>query len=178
MNERLHEIIVEISQIHKEILKQGLQSSVAQVEAFIKKRDADIKEHYLNLLMQYYFQNNDLKNLKELLLKGCRFSLRFNDIKEAFLHTQDEGSVITFLDDNVVHLKDSVEAKDLQVMHKYFLEQDQEIQTYLLPSIELIRKNRMVCILTAHYQHEPWAVFFFHKELYESIERDTPHLLK
>ncbi|MDZ7819138.1 MAG: hypothetical protein U5K55_11265 [Aliarcobacter sp.] len=76
---------------------------------FIEDYDIDIKEHYLNLLLQYYFQKNDLKNLQELLLVGAKFDMRFDDVKEAFLNIKsNDENVIEFMQENVVFVKENI----------------------------------------------------------------------
>ncbi len=84
MSDRLHEIIGEIGVFHNQLLENKKIEDAKEVLKFIKEYDVDVQKHYLNLLLQYYFQKNDLKNLKELLLVGAKFDIRFEDVKEAF----------------------------------------------------------------------------------------------
>ena len=84
MSDRLHEIIGEIGVFHNQLLENKKIEDVKEVLEFIKEYDVDVQKQYLNLLLQYYFQKNDLKNLKELLLVGAKFDIRFEDVKEAF----------------------------------------------------------------------------------------------
>ena len=109
MSDRLHEIIGQIGILHNQLLENEKIKNADEVFEFIKSYDSDIQKHYLNLLLQYYFQQNDLKNLKELLLVGAKFDIRFEDVKEAFLNiVSDEENVIEFLEESVVFIKDGV----------------------------------------------------------------------
>ncbi len=85
MNDRLHEIIAEVGVIHKTLIEDKKIDDVEYVLDYIESFDDDVKEHYLTLLLQYYFQNNSIVNFKEILVLGYKFDLRMDDIKEAFL---------------------------------------------------------------------------------------------
>ena len=66
MGDRIHEIIGEIGIIHNTLTETNKILEAEEVFEFIEDYDTDVQEHYLNLLLQYYFQKNDLKNLKEV----------------------------------------------------------------------------------------------------------------
>ena len=105
MSDRLHEIMGQIGILHNQLLENKKIKNAKEVLEFIKDYDMDIQKHYLNLLLQHYFQQNDLKNLKELLLVGAKFDIRFEDVKEAFLNIKDEiENVIEFMQDAVVFI--------------------------------------------------------------------------
>ena len=82
MSDRLHEIIGEIAIIHDNLIQTNIINNAKEVLDFIENYDTDIKKHYLNLLLQYYFQKNDLKNLQVLLLVGAKFDMGFDDVTE------------------------------------------------------------------------------------------------
>ena len=125
MNDRLHEIIAQCAVIHEDNLKDGIIKKLNKVETRLESYDEDVQEHYLTLLMQYYFQINHLKGLQKLLLQGFKFDLRFEDIKEAFIHIQeDEDNVIEFLEDAVVMLKDTIEDSELEEMYNYYFKNE------------------------------------------------------
>ena len=86
MSDRLHEIMGQIGVLHNQLLENKKIEDSKEVLEFIKNYDIDIQKHYLNLLLQYYFQQNDLKNLKELLLVGAKFDIRFEDVKEGSIY--------------------------------------------------------------------------------------------
>ena len=110
MSDRLHEIIGEIAIIHDNLIQTNMINNAKEVFDFIENYDTDIKKHYLNLLLQYYFQKNDLKNLQELLLVGAKFDMRFDDVKEAFLNIKsNEENVIEFMFENVVFVKENID---------------------------------------------------------------------
>lgn len=178
MSDRLHEIIGEIGIIHKTLLKDKKIDNLEYVQEFLEKYEDDIKEHYLKLLMQYYFQENNLENLKELLLLGYKFDLRMEDIKQAFLRIDsNEDNVIEFLDDNVVFLKDSDIEEPLKVMYEHYM-QNEKLQVVLEQTIELIKKNRYVCVYAYKNKEYDFARFFLNEDLLESLKVDMPYLLK
>lgn len=177
MNDRLHEIIAQCAVIHENNLKTGIINKLSKVEEKLEGTDDDIKEHYLMLLMQYYFQTNHLKGLKKLLLQGFKFDLRFEDIKEAFIHIQeDEENVIEFFEDTVVMLKDKVTDEELREMYEYY-QNNKNYQHYLEEALSYIRKNRYVCA-HAYKSEEKFSKFFLNSDLLESLKRDLPYLLK
>lgn len=177
MSDRLHEIIAQCAVIHQENLETGIIKKLKKVEKKLEDYESDVKEHYLMLLMQYYFQINHLKGLKKLLLQGFKFDLRFEDIKEAFIHIQEhEENVIEFFEDGVVMLKDNITDEQLKVMYDYYNEHE-SYQHYLEDALELIRKNRYVCAY-AYKSKEAYGEFFMNQDLLESLKRDLPYLLK
>lgn len=177
MSDRLHEIIGQCAFIHETNIKEKIINDVEKIEIKIEKYDEDIKEHYFMLLMQYYFQNNNLEQLKNLLLKGFKFDLRFTDIVEAFLNLKDdEDNVIEFFEDNVVMLKDKIEIDDLKKIYNYYHE-NIKYKNFIDESLNLIKKNRYVCAC-AYKSKVEFSNFFINKDLLESIQRDLPFLLK
>lgn len=178
MNDRLHEIIAQCAVIHETNLKEGIIKKLSKVEEKLEKVDDDVKEHYLKLLMQYYFQINHLKGLKKLLLQGFRFDLRFEDIKEAFIHIQEhEDNVIEFFEDAVVMLKDTINNNDLEKMYNYY-QKHESYQHYLENALNFIKRNRYVCAHAYKSKDEQYASFFINDDLLESLKRDLPYLLK
>lgn len=178
MSQRLHEIIAQIAILHKNLIENNKINNADEVLDFIKNYEKDIKEHYLNLLLQYYFQKNDLKNLKTLLLLGAKFDMRFEDIKEAFLNVRNEGiSVIEFLEDNVLFLKDNQIEKFLKEMYNFY-QNNKQYQTKLDKSVELIKRNRYVCVSCYNNLENEYAKFFLNEDLLESLKKDLPYLLK
>lgn len=97
MDNRLHEIMAQCAIIHETNIKTNIIDDLDKIEENLSNGDSDVKEHYLTLLMQYYFQKNKLEQLKQLLLEGYKFDMRFIDIVEAFCHLKDdEDNVIEF----------------------------------------------------------------------------------
>ena len=177
MNDRLHEIIAQCAVIHENNLKEGIIKNTEKVEEKLESVEEDVKEHYLKLLMQYYFQINHLEGLKELLLQGFRFDLRFEDIKEAFVHIQEhEDNVIEFFEDAVVMLKDTIRDDELKQMYDYY-QKNESYQHYLDDALNLIKRNRYVCAYSFKSE-EDFASFFVNEDLLESLKRDLPYLLK
>lgn len=175
MSDRLHEIIAQCAVIHEDNINRGIILNVDEIEERLENVDDDVKEHYLMLLMQYYFQQNYLKGLQALLLQGFRFDLRFEDIKEAFIHIkEDEDNVIEFFEDNVVMLKDVITEEELKVMYEYFRD-NEAYQHYLEDALELIKRNRYVCAF-AYKSHEEYCKFFINDDLLVSLKRDLPYL--
>ncbi len=178
MSDRLHEIIGEIGVLHSTLIDNGKINDANEVFEFIEDYDVDVKEHYLNLLLQYYFQKNDLDNLKELLLVGAKFDIRFEDIKEAFLNIKSEkDNVIEFMEDSVVFIKDNTLDENLDLMYEYYISNPQ-LNEYLNSTIELIKKNRYVCAFCYKNPQKRYAEFFLNSDLLESLKRDLPYLLK
>lgn len=178
MSDRLHEIIAEVGMIHKTVLESNKIVDADQVLEYVEDYEDDVKEHYLVLLLQFYFQTNDLKNFKKIIILGYKFDLRMNDIKEAFLNIKsNEDNVIGFLEDNVVFFKDTTYKEPLHRMYKYYLE-NEELQVSLEETIELIKMNRYVCAFAYKNKEEEYAKFFLNEELLESLKRDLPYLLK
>lgn len=178
MSQRLHEIIAQIAILHKELIENNKIDDVNEVLNDIKNYEKDIKEHYLNLLLQYYFQKNDLKNLKVLLLLGAKFDMRFEDIKEAFYNTTNEElSVIEFLEDNVLFLKDTQINIFLEQMYDFY-QKNKQYENRLKKDIEIIKRNRYVCATCYKNLEKEYARFFLNEDLLQSLKKDLPYLLK
>ena len=177
MSDRLHEIIGEIGVLHNQLLENKKIEDSKEVLEVIKKYDIDVQKHYLNLLLQYYFQKNDLKNLQELLLVGAKFDMRFDDVTESFLNIKsNEENVIEFMDENVVFVKENIDNNSLLSMYEYYMS-NESLQSALEQAIELIKRNRYVCAY-CNGKEENYAKFFLNEDLLESLKRDLPYLLK
>ena len=179
MSDRLHEIIGEIGVLHNQLLENKKIEDSKEVLEVIKKYDIDVQKHYLNLLLQYYFQKNDLKNLKEVLLVGAKFDMRFDDVKEAFLNIKsDEENVIEFMQENVVFVKEEIKAEFLKTMYEYYIS-NVDFQSALEQAVELIKRNRYVCAFCyKNNKSEEFFKFFLNEDLLESLKRDLPYLVK
>lgn len=178
MNDRLHEIIAEVGIIHKTLLNDDKIKDLDYVLEYIDLYDDDIKEHYLTLLLQYYFQQNSIDNLKELLILGYKFDMIMEDIREAFLNIKsNDENVIELLEDNVVFFKDSNYEEPLQTMYEHY-KSNSDLQVVLEETIELIKRNRYVCSYAYKNRESGFARFFLNEDLLESLKRDLPYLLK
>jgi hypothetical protein len=178
MNDRLHEIIAEVAIIHKTLLSNTKIEDIDYVFEYIENYEEDVKEHYLKLVLQYYFQQNSIENFKELLILGYKFDLRMEDIKEAFLNIKsNDENVIELLEDNVVFFKDSNYEEPLTVMYEYYVS-NEKLQVILEETIELIKRNRYVCAFCYKNNKFDFAKFFLNEDLLESLQRDLPYLLK
>lgn len=179
MSDRLHEIIAEVGMIHKTLLDDKKIDDVEYVLDYIESFETDTKEHYLKLLLQYYFQENDIENFKEILLLGYKFDLRMEDVKHAFLNIKsNDENVIEFLEDNVVFFKDNNYEEPLKTMYKHYQNGDDELKVVLEESIELIKRNRYVCVFCYKHEDYDYAKFFLNDDLLDSLKRDMPFLLK
>lgn len=179
MSDRLHEIIGEISVIHKDLINDGKIKDIDYVLDYVENYDEDIKEHYLKLLLQYYFQENQIENIKELLILGYKFDLRMQDIKLAFLNIKsNDENVIELLEDNVVFFKDTDYEEPLKTMYEHYRSSDEELQTILEETIELIKRNRYVCAYSYKNKEFDFARFFLNEDLLDSLKRDLPYLLR
>jgi len=177
MSDRLHEIIAEIGVLHNELIQNKKIENANEVFEYIEDLDGDIKDHYINLLLQYYFQENDLKNLKEVLLVGAKFDMRFNDVKNAFLNIKTSGeNVIEFMDEAVVFLKDTELEDSLNEMYLYYTK-NEALQVDLEGALELIKRNRYVCANCYKNDDKAYSKLFLNEDLLESLKRDLPYLL-
>lgn len=178
MSDRLHEIIGQIGVLHNQLLEDKKIEDALEVLEFIKNYEIDVQKHYLNLLLQYYFQKNDLKNFKELLLVGAKFDIRFEDVKEAFLNIKSEDeNVIEFMEDAVIFIKEKINENDLKDIYDYYMN-NISLEHILNHSIELIKKNRYVGVYCSHNLQSVYGKFFLNEDLLESLKRDLPYLLK
>ena len=178
MSERLHEIMGEIGILHQYILESFMINDATKVLEFIKKYKKDVQKHYLNLLLQYYFQKNDLKNLKELLLVDAKFDLRFEDVKEAFLNIKSENeNVIEFFEEAVIFIKEKINENDLKEIYNYYIS-NSKLQLCLNNTVELIKKNRYVCIYCFNNPDTLYGKFFLNEDLLNYLRRDLPYLFK
>lgn len=178
MSDRLHEIIGEIGVLHSQLLENGKIKDSKEVLEELEKYEKDIQKHYLNLLLQYYFQKNDLKNLKNLLLIGAKFDIRFEDVKEAFLNIKSEDeNVIEFLEESVIFIKEKVNENDLKEIYDYYIS-NQQLQLFLNNTVELIKKNRYVCVYCFNNPNTLYGKFFLNEDLLISLKRDLPYLFK
>jgi NDP-sugar pyrophosphorylase family protein len=176
MSDRLHEILAQCAIIHETNIKTNIIDDLDKIQENLSEGESDVREHYLTLLMQYYFQKNKLEQLKQLLLEGYKFDMRFLDIVEAFCHLKDdEDNVIEFLEDNVVMLKDSITDDDLRKMYEYY-QANLKYKNFIEEPLSLIKKNRYVCV-HANKSKEEFAKFFLNEDLLESLKRDMPFLL-
>ena len=179
MSERLHEVLAEVGVIHRTLLADEKINDAEYVLDYIENYEDDVKEHYLTLLLQYYFQNNEIHSFKELLILGYKFDLRMTDIKDAFLNIQsNEENVIELLEDNVVFFKDSDYEEPLTAMYAYYNNGSEDLKVILEETIELIKRNRYVCAYCFKNKDKDFARFFLNEDLLESLQRDLPYLLK
>jgi len=177
MSDRLHEIIAEIGVLHNELIQNKKINDANEVFDYIEDLDSDVKDHYINLLLQYYFQENDLKNLQEVLLVGAKFDMRFEDVKNAFLNIKTSGeNVIEFIEESVVFLKDTNLDKFLNEMYLYYIN-NKSLQVDLEAAVELIKRNRYVCAHCYKNDDKAYSVLFLNEDLLESLKRDLPYLL-
>lgn len=177
MSDRLHEIIAEIGVLHKELIDSKKIDDANEVFEYIEDLESDVREHYLNLLLQYYFQKNDLKNLQELLLVGAKFDMRFSDVKSAFLNIKSSGeNVIEFMEESIVFLKDTDLEDNLREMYSYYIE-NEDLQVDLEQALELIKRNRYVCAHCYKNDSNVYSKLFLNENLLESLKRDLPYLL-
>ncbi len=103
MNDRLHEIIAQCAVIHEANIRENIINDIDAIEEKLLSVDSDIKDHYLVLLLQYYFQQNNVECVQRLLLEGIKFQMRFDDIKEAFIHiTSGKENVIEFFNNSKI----------------------------------------------------------------------------
>ena len=177
MSDRLHEIIAEIGVLHKELIDSKKIDDANEVFEYIEDLESDVREHYLNLLLQYYFQKNDLKNLQELLLVGAKFDMRLSDVKSAFLNIKSSGeNVIEFMEESIVFLKDTDLEDNLREMYSYYIE-NEDLQVDLEQALELIKRNRYVCAHCYKNDSNTYSKLFLNENLLESLKRDLPYLL-
>jgi len=179
MDDRLHEILAKVGMIHKSILQSDKIEDLDYILEFIKDEEQDVKDHYLTLLLQYYFQKNSIENFKKLLLLGYKFDLRMDDIKQAFLNIKtNEENVIEFLEDNVVFFKDTNYEEPLKVIYEHYQKSDEDKKVILEQSLEILRKNRYICAFSYKNRDKDYAKFFINDDLLESLKRDLPYLLR
>jgi len=177
MNDRLHEILAQCSIIHQKNIDTGIIKDLDAIEETLSTQPEDVKEHYLKLLLQYYFQINYLEGVQALLLQGFKFDLRFDDIKEAFIHIDNgDENVIEFFEESIVMLKDTINDKDLLAIYNYY-QDNKSYQPYLEEPLDYIRKNRYVCA-HAYKVANDYVKFFLNGDLLDSLKRDMPFLLK
>lgn len=178
MSDRLHEIMGEIGIIHSQLIENNKLLDVNEVLEYIKNYKKDVQEHYLNLLLQHYFQQNDLKNFKQLLLIGAKFDMRFEDVKDAFLNIKSKDeNVIEFMEDNIKFIKENININDLKDIYEYY-ENNPTLQHFLKDIIELIKKNRYVCVCSFNNQSSEYGKFFLNEDLLNSLKKDLPYLFK
>ncbi|AXH15568.1 hypothetical protein CP985_13000 [Malaciobacter mytili LMG 24559] len=176
MSDRLHEIIGQIGVFHNEFIANGKIKDADIILDELSTQEEDLQEHYFKLLLQYYFQQNDIENVKKLLLAGYKFELRMEDIQEAFCNIKSgKENVIEFLDESVVFFKDTNFEKPLEVMYKYY-NSNEENKVNLEHAINIIQKNRYICAFAYKNRTRDFAKLFLNEELCESLKRDLPYL--
>jgi hypothetical protein len=178
MSDRLHEIMGEIAVLHKELISTQKIRNAKEVLEYISSYKADTQKHYKNLLLQYYFQENDLENLKTLLLAQAKFDIRFSDIKESFCNIKDNNpNVIEFMEDSIVYLKDDSIKESLLDIYNYY-NSNEKLRVYLEEALEILKRNRYICAFCFKSDNEDLKSFFINEDLLASLRRDLPHLLK
>jgi len=179
MSDRLHEIIAEVGIIHKTLLETQKIDDIEYVLDYMEAYDSDVKDHYLTLLLQHYFQKNDINSFKELLLLGYKFDLRMDDIKKAFLNIKsNDENVIGLLEDNVVFFKDTNLEEPLKKMYKPYYIENEALQATLEETVELLKRNRYICAYAYKNRDYDFAKFFLNEDLLQSLKEDMPYLLK
>ena len=99
-------------------------------------------------------------------------------MKEAFLNIKSKDeNVIEFMEDAVVFIKEKIDEEDLKDIYNYYRNNNQ-LQNVLNSTIELIKKNRYVCVYCFHNLESVYGKFFLNEDLLESLKRDLPYLLK
>lgn len=172
------EVMQKIAFIHKQMIESEKIKSSQEVFKYIDDYDSDVKEHYLNKLSQYYFQKNDLKNLKDVLLIGAKFEMKFSDVQEAFLHIYSkEENVIEYMEEEVIFIKDSKIGDELQSMYDYYMK-NEHLKEFLDEVVGIIKENRYVCAHCFKYNKSIYAKFFLDEELLDNLKRDMPYILE
>lgn len=137
-----------------------------------------MRDHYLKLLLQYYFQQNDLSNVKKILLLGYKFDITFDDVQLAFCKIKNnDENVIEFFDDSIVFIKDKNIKKPLHKIYDYY-NLDDSNRVNLEQAVDVLRKNRYICSFVYKHPELSYSKFFLNEDLLESLKRDLPYLLK
>lgn len=178
MSDRLHEIIGQIGIFHNEFIKSNKIKDVDIILDELANEEEDLLNHYCKLLLQYYFQENDIENVKKLLLAGYKFDIKMDDVQAAFCNIKSgKENVIEFLDESIVFLKDTNFEKPLEQMYKYY-NSNEENKVNLEHAISIIQKNRYVCAYAYKNQNKNYTKLFLNEGLLDSLKRDLPYLLK
>lgn len=179
MSVGLNNLILNINKIHKTLLHKEKIHNLDYVIDFIKDYNYEVKEQYLSILLKYYFQNNQVKNLKELSSLGYKFELTMDDIKSAFLNiTSDEENVIQVYQSDIVFLKDRNYSIPLKIIYDCYQNSDDEKKMLLDKTIDLLKKNQYICAYSYKNKNLDFGKFFLDDELVTLLKEELPFLLK
>lgn len=177
MKQTAEEIIAKVAIVHKQLVESDKINDIENVFETIKEFHHEEQEYYLSYLFQYYFHNNDVKNLERILAVGIKYEVKFYDIAQAFVHIKKEGeSVIELLEESILFIKDTNLEDELQSMYDYYMA-NESLRTILDDSLTIIKENRYVCVHCYKYSMAEYSQFFLDKELLDSIKNDMPYLL-
>lgn len=178
MSDRLHEIIAQISVLHNDYIKNKKIDDADIIIDDLSNKDEDLKDHYLKLLLQYYFQQNDLRNVKKILLLGYKFDITFDDVQLAFCNIKNSSeNVVEFFDDSIVFVKDKNIKEPLHKIYDFY-NSNESNKVNLEQAVDVIRKNRYICAFVYKHPELSFSEFFLNEDLLESLKRDLPYLLK
>ena len=81
------------------------------------------------------------------------------------------------MQDAVVFIKEKINENDLIDIYNYH-KNNIQLQESLNSSLEIIKRNRYVCVYCFHNLNNDYGKFFLNEDLLESLKRDLPYLLK
>lgn len=175
----LNKLILDINKIHKTLLIDKKIDNLDYVLEFIKDYDYEVREQYLNILIKYYFQQNQVKNFKELLTLGYSFDLTMEDIKLAFLNIKDnEENVIELYESNVVFFKDTNYSVPLRIIYDHYQNVDDDKKKVLDSTVNLLRKNQYISAFSYRNKNLDFGNFFLDEDIVALLKEDFPFLLK
>ena len=179
MSDMLNKLILDINTIHEHLLKNEQIDNLNYILNFVDDYDSEVKEQYLKLLLRFYFQNNQIQNLKELYSLGYRFDLRIEDIKSALLNiSSNDENVIEFLQDDVLFSKYKNYRKSLEEIYSFYVNANSKQKENLEFSINLLRKNIYICAYSYKNKNHDFAYFFLDESLLSTLKDDLPFLFK
>ena len=179
MSNKLNKMIIDINNIHEHLLKNNQIDNLNYILDYMDDYDYEVKEQYLKLLLRYYFQNNQVNNLKELYSLGYRFDLQIEDIKSALLNiSSKDENVIEFLQDEVLFTKYKNYKTSLREIYSYYLSANNKQKENIEFSINLLRKNIYICAYSYKNKSYDFAYFFLDQSLLSSLKEDLPFLFK
>ena len=175
----LSKLILDLNKIHKVLLIENKIDDLDYVFDYIKDYDYEVREQYLNILIKYYFQNNQVENFKELTSLGYKFDLKMDDIKLAFLSINDnEENVIQLYESDVVFFKDTNYSVPLRIIYDHYQNSDNNKKEILEETVSLLRKNQYISAFSYKNKELDFGKFFLDEDVISLLKKDLPFLLK
>lgn len=179
MSTKLNIVTSKISEIHEHLLNTKKINDLNYALTYVESYDDIVREHYLSILLKYYFHQNDIDNFKQLSSIGYKFDITMEDIEFAFLNITTEGeNVIELQEESVLFFKDTNYRSSLKAIYEYYHHADDELKKTFDRVINLLKKNNYICAFCHMNRDLGFTSLFLDETLLSFLKKELPFLLK